>query len=102
MSNIPNIRTRTWNPATPSALLLMLDNGWPSNTTRISRLHWLASNLMLSHATPLSKETTPIAVLTVQNPPAVPYISYAPPIGDTAHNYTFTLVATPPDFVLHE
>ncbi|KAF3035857.1 hypothetical protein E8E11_004328 [Didymella keratinophila] len=102
MSNIPNMRTPTWNSATSSALLLMLGSGWPLNYTRISRQHWLATNLTLSHVTPSSKAAKPVAVLTLQKSPVVLYTSYAPHIGDTAHNYTFTLFATPPDFVLAE
>jgi hypothetical protein len=77
----------------------MVDLDWPLENTRVSRLHWLVTDLTLTTSSPpLDGNNT--ALLNIPDPHAVAYLRPAAPVGDIAHSYNFYLFAQPAGFTL--
>jgi len=74
------------------AVLFMIDLDVPRNNSRVTLLHWFAPNVVNSNGTlafPISSNNPNIGA---------PYLQPSPPVGDSAHRYTFLLFPQPEGF----
>jgi hypothetical protein len=77
---------------TGKAVLIMIDPDVPRNGTRIPNLHWVAPDI-----TGTSNGTTivPLTHTAANASNGVAYLQPSPPVGDSAHRYTFLLYEQP-------
>ena len=88
MSSIPIISILPWDQANRGAFLHLIDLDRALDHQRISGLHWSATNLTLSYATPAPNGNSAALIKTLY-PSTVLYSNLAPLAGNIAHRSFF-------------